>query len=190
VARSAINDLLGGSGLFPPNPPIKEGVFGGVVARLRGARHPRWSLALDLLAGEGQTTARLYGDVRGTYGWDQQVSVRIKAGVGTEPGLPQTLFRLGGVHTVRGFEYGTVRSPAFWAAQLDLAPIGGRFRPIAFIDVGQGGRTADLFSNTALVGGGVGLSLFHGLVQLEFSRPISPDAGGKVRFDLVLQGVR
>jgi hypothetical protein len=189
VARSAINDFFGGSGLFPPNPPIKEGVFGNVVARLSGAR-PRWNLVLDVLGGAGQTTARLYGDLRRSFGWRQAITVRIKAGAGTEPALPQTLFRLGGLHTVRGFEYGRVRSPAFWAGQLDLAPVGSRFRPVLFIDAGQGGRIADLFSNTALVGGGVGVSLFHGLVRLDFSHPISPDVGGKVRFDLVFQGVR
>jgi len=190
VARSTINDFFGGSGLFPPNPSIKEGVFGAVVARLSGARRARWNLALDVLGGAGQTTARLYGDARRSFGWRQEITVRIKAGAGTEPALPQTLFRLGGLHTVRGFEYGTVRAPAFWAAQLDLAPVGGRFRPVLFIDAGQGGRIGDLFSSRAFVGGGIGLSLFHGLVRLDFSRPISPDVGGKVRFDLVFQGVR
>jgi hypothetical protein len=190
AARSAINDFFGGSGRFPPNPPIKEGVFGGVGARLSGARRARWSLALDVLGGTGQTTARLYGNVRRSFGGRRKITIRLKAGAGTEPALPQTLFRLGGLHTVRGFEYGTLRSPAFWAAQLDLAPVGDRFRPVLFIDVGQGGRIADLFSNTALLGGGVGVSLFRGLVRLDFSRPISPDLGGKVRFDFVFQGVR
>ena len=190
VARSAINDFFGGSGLFPPNPSIKEGVFTEVVARLSGVRRARWNLALDVLGGAGRTTARLYGDARRSFGWRQEIRVKIEAGAGTEPALPQTLFRLGGLHTVRGFEYGTVRAPAFWAAQLDLAPVGSRFRPVLFIDAGQGGRIGDLFSSRALVGGGVGLSLFHGLVRLDFSRPISPDIGGKVRFDLVFQGVR
>jgi hypothetical protein len=190
VARSAINDFFGGSGLFPPNPPIKEGVFGSVVARLSGARRARWNLALDVLGGAGQTMARLYGDVRRSFGRRRQITVRGKAGAGTEPALPQTLFRLGGVHTVRGFEYGAVRSPAFWAAQLDLAPVGGRVRPVLFIDAGQGGRIADLLSSRALVGAGLGVSLFHGVVRLDFSHPISPDIGGKVRFDLVFQGGR
>jgi surface antigen Omp85-like protein len=190
VARSAINDFLGGNGLFPPNPLIKEGVFGSLVARLSGVRHARWSLALDVMGGAGQTTARMYGDVRRSFGWRREITVRIRAGAGTEPTLPQTLFRLGGLNTVRGFEYGTVRSPAFWAAQLDLAPVGGRVRPVLFVDAGQGGRIGDLFSGTALVGGGVGVSLFRGLVRLDFSRPISPDVASKVRFDLVFQGVR
>jgi hypothetical protein len=190
VARSAINDFFGGSGLFPPNPPIREGAFGSIVGRLSGFRRTRWNLALDVLGGAGQTTARLYGDVRRSLGRRRELTIRLKAGVATEPALPQTLFRLGGLHTVRGFEYGTVRSPSFWAAQLDLAPVGGRVRPVLFIDAGQGARLGDLFSSTALVGGGVGVSLFQGLIRLDFSRPISPEAGGKVRFDLVFQGVR
>jgi hypothetical protein len=190
VARSAVNDFFGGSGRFPPNPPIKEGVFGSVGARLSGVRRPRWNLALEVLGGAGQTTARLYGDVHASFGGHRAITIRLKAGAGTESTLPQSLFRLGGLYTVRGFEYGTIRSPTFWAAQLDLAPIGERVRPVLFFDAGQGGRIAHLFSNKALVGGGIGLSLFRGFVRLDFSHPISPDAGGRMRFDLVFQGVR
>ena len=190
AAHSAINDFLGGSGEFPPNPPIKDGVFGGVEGRLSGARRMRWNLAVDLLGGTGQTTARLYGDIRRSFGGHRAVTIRLKAGAATEPTLPQTLFRVGGVATVRGFEYGTLRSPAFWAAQLDLAPLGDRIRPVLFIDAGQGGRTGDLFSTTALVGGGAGISLFRGLLRLDLSHPISGGSREKVRFDLILMGVR
>jgi hemolysin activation/secretion protein len=104
--------------------------------------------------------------------------------------MPQTLFRLGGLGTVRGFEYGTLRAPAFWAAQLDLTPFGARVRPVIFLDAGQASRISRLFSTSALVGGGVGLSLFSGLIRFDLSRPITPDQSGKVRFDLVIQGVR
>jgi hypothetical protein len=190
VARSAINDFFGGSGLFPPNPPIEKGVFGGLVARLDGAGRRRWHLALDLLGGAGQTTARLYGEARRGFGRRRGITIKIKGGAGTEPALPQTLFRIGGLSTVRGFEYGTLRSPAFWAAQLDLAPFGDRVRPVVFIDAGQGDRIGALFSSRVLLGGGVGISLFRGLLRLDFSRPISPDIGGKVRFDLILMGMR
>jgi hemolysin activation/secretion protein len=100
------------------------------------------------------------------------------------------MFRLGGLSTVRGFEYGTVRAPAFWAAQLDLAPIGVRIRPVIFIDAGQAAELSGLFSSRALIGGGVGLSLLNGLLRLDFSRPLSRDSGRKVRFDLVIQGLQ
>jgi len=100
------------------------------------------------------------------------------------------VFRLGGVNTVRGFEYGTLRAPAFWAAQLDLTLFGGRVRPVIFIDAGQAAPLSGLPSTDALVGGGVGLSLLSDLIRLDLSRGISPDRAGKVRFDLVIQGPR
>jgi hypothetical protein len=190
AARSAVNDFLGGTGLFPPNPPVDEGTFTGGSAGLRGVGTTRWKLTADVLGGDGRTTGRVYGDVRRSIGSGLGITLRLKAGAGTEPAMPQTLFRLGGLGTVRGFEYGTLRAPAFWAAQLDITPFGARMRPVIFLDAGQTSRISSLFSASALVGGGVGLSLFSGLIRFDLSRPISPDQSGKVRFDLVIQGVR
>jgi hypothetical protein len=190
VARSAVNDFLGGTGLFPPNPPVEEGTFGGASAQLRGTGSTAWSVTTDVLGEAGRLTGRLFGAVRRVLGSGLGVTVRLKAGAATEPGMPQTLFRLGGIHTVRGFEYGTLRAPAFWAGQVDITPFGGRIRPVIFLDAGQASRASGLLSSTALVGGGVGLSLLSGLIRFDLSRPISPDRADKVRFDLVIQGVR
>jgi len=190
VARSAVNDFLGGTGLFPPNPAVHEGTLAGGSARLRGVGTTRWNLTTDVLGGDGPTTGRVYGDIRRGIGAGLGITLRLKAGAATEPTMPQTLFRLGGLGTVRGFEYGTLRAPAFWAAQVDLTPFGARLRPVIFLDAGQASRISSLFSSSALVGGGVGLSLFSGLIRFDLSRPISPDQSGKVRFDLVVQGVR
>lgn len=190
VAQSAVNDFLGGTGLFPPNPPVDEGTFAGASARLRGVGSFRWNLTADGLAGDGATTARLFGDIRRRIGSGLGVTVRLKAGAGTEPAMPQTLFRLGGLATVRGFEYGTLREPAFWAAQVDFTPFGARVRPVIFLDAGQASRISSLFSSSALVGGGVGLSLFSGLIRFDLSSAIAPDQSSKVRFDLVVRGVR
>lgn len=191
VARSAINDLLGGNGLFPLNPSIEEGVFAGLLAAVGTHSRLPWNLTIDMLEGTGETVARMYGDLRATLGWSRQVVLRIKAGAGTEPALPQTLFRVGGVHTVRGFEYAAIRAPTFWAAQLDLSPITGRFRPVVFLDAGQGGRASQLFSTSALVGGGVGVALFHELLRLDLSRPLLPHgASSKLRFDIIFLGAR
>ena len=190
VARSAVNDFLGGTGLFPPNPPVDEGTFAVGSARLRGVGTTRWKLTADVVGGDGPTTARLYGEVGRSIGSGLGMTLRLKAGAATQPGMPQTRFRLGGIGTVRGFEYGTLRAPAFWAAQLDITPFGSRVRPVIFLDAGQASRISGLFSTSALVGGGVGLSLFRGLIRIDLSRPISPDQPGKVRFDLVIQGAR
>jgi hypothetical protein len=190
VARSAVNDFLGGTGLFPPNPAVDEGTFAGASARLRGVGTARWNLTADVLAGHSATTARLFGDVRRGVGSGLGVTLRLKAGAATEPAMPQTLFRLGGLGTVRGFEYGRLRAPAFWAAQVDISPFRARVRPVIFLDAGQASRISGLFSSSALVGGGVGLSLFSGLIRFDLSRAIAPEQSGKVRFDLVVQGVR
>jgi hypothetical protein len=190
VARSAINDFFGGSGLFPPNPPVHEGTFALISAQARNRGRTRWNVTADVLGGGGRTTGRLYGDLLRRVGRGWGLTLRLKAGAATEPATPQALFRQGGVNTVRGFEYGTLRGPAFWAGQLDVTPFDGRVRPVLFIDAGQASRISRLFSSRAIVGAGVGLSLFRGLLRFDLSQPISPDQAGKVRFDLLVQGAR
>ena len=189
-AKSAVNDFLGGSGVFPPNPPIADGTYGSVWARLDGLGRRRWSVTADLLAGEGRSTGRLYGRIREELGGKRGATLELKAGAATRPTLPQSLFRLGGVSTVRGFEYGALRGQAFWAARLDVAPFRGRLRPVLFADAGQAARLEGLFSSEALAGAGVGLSVFNGLLRFDLSHPITPDVGGKVRFDIVVQAAR
>ena len=189
-AKSAVNDFLGGDGVFPANPPVDEGTFGGGSARLAHSGGLRWVLTADVLGGAGRATGRLFGDLRVDVGGRAGATLRLKAGVATRPTLQQSLFRLGGPATVRGFDYGTSRGQAFWAAQLDVAPVRGRLRPVAFVDVGQAARPADLFSSTALAGAGVGVSCFGGVLRLDLSHPLTPDLGDKVRFDIVVQAVR
>jgi hypothetical protein len=41
-----------------------------------------------------------------------------------------------------------------------------------------------------LAGAGVGISFFRGALRLDLSHPLTPDSGGKVRFDIVVQAVR
>ncbi|MGH7526124.1 MAG: ShlB/FhaC/HecB family hemolysin secretion/activation protein [Gemmatimonadales bacterium] len=189
-AKSAVNDFLGGSGVFPPNPPVDEGTFGGGWVRLTGVGRRRWQVTTDVLGGDGPTTGRLFGEIRQGVGDSRGLTLRVKGGIATAPTLPQSQFRLGGLATVRGFDYGVRRGQSFWAAQLDLAPLPGRLRPVLFVDVGQTASPADLFSSRALVGGGIGLSLYGGLLRFDLSHPISPDTGGKLRFDVVVQAPR
>ncbi len=189
AAESEINDFLGGSGLFPLNPPVDDGRFGGGFARLNGLGALRWQATADVLGGEGEVTGRLYGEVRHGIGGRRGLTVRLKGGLATRPTLRQSAFRLGGVGTVRGHDYGERRGQAFWAAQLDLAPLGGRLRPVLFADLGQAGGAGSLFSGRVLAGVGAGLSLFGGLIRFDLSRSVSPDRP-TVRFDFVIQAPR
>jgi hypothetical protein len=189
-AKSAVNDFLGGDGEFPPNAPVNPGTYGGASVRLTHVGAWRWGLTADVLGNADHTTGRLFGDLRADAGDGFGATLRLKAGIATSPTLQQSLFRLGGQQTVRGFDYGTRRGQAFWAAQLDLAPLRGRLRPVAFVDAGQAADGSDLFSSTALAGAGVGLSMYNGALRFDLSHRLTPDAGGKLRFDIVVQAPR
>jgi hypothetical protein len=188
-AKSGVNDFLGGDGVFPENPPITDGTFGGATLRLLRGGRTSWTLTADLLGGAGTTTLRSWGELRKDVGGRAGATLRAKAGIATTPVLPQMGFRLGGLNTVRGFDYGTLVGQAFWSAQLDLTPLAGRVRPVVFLDAGQAGSASGLFDTKALVGAGAGVSLLRGAIRLDLSRRLSPDVA-RLRFDLVFGAVR
>ena len=193
-AHSAVNDFLGGTGEFPDNPPIDDGDYGTLGLRFDGFGPLRWWIAAEGIGGEGIVSGRAMAQVQHGFGGVRGATIRLKAGYAQRE-MPQLLFRLGGLNTVRGFEYGALRGQAFWAAQLDVSPLRGNVRPVLFIDAGQAARARDLFSSRALVGGGVGLSLYSPLLRstlfrLDLSHSLSPNTGAKWRFDIVLQPVR
>jgi len=185
AAESEVNDFLGGTGVFPPNPPVDEGHFGGGLARLSGLGDLRWHATADVLGGAGTTTGRLYGDLRYGIGGSRGLTLRLKSGIATSPTLPQSEFRLGGIGTVRGHDYGERRGQAFWAAQVDVAPVKGRLRPVLFVDAGQAGGAESLLSGKVLAGAGVGLSMFGGFLRFDLSHSLAPDDPG-LRFDIAI----
>ena len=189
AATSGVNDFLGGDGVFRENSPVTEGTFAGATVRLQYRGSTSWALNADLLAGAGTATFRSWGEVRRDIGFGAGATIRVKGGIATSPVLPQMAFRLGGLNTVRGFDYATLTGQAFWAAQLDMTPLPGRLRPVVFIDAGQTGAVGDVFDSKALVGAGVGLSLLRGALRFDLSRQLSPD-NARLRFDIVVGGVR
>ncbi len=189
AAESEVNDFLGGTGVFPLNPPVDEGHFGGGFARLSGVGDLRWHATADVLGGAGTTTGRLYGDLRYGIGGSRGLTVRLKSGIATSPTLPQSEFRLGGIGTVRGHDYGERRGQSFWAAQVDVAPVKGRLRPVLFVDAGQAGGAESLLSGKVLAGAGIGLSMFGGFLRFDLSHSLAPDDPG-LRFDIAIQQPR
>lgn len=194
-ARSWINDQLGGDGLMPLNPPVLEGDFGIVGARLTHVGGWRWMVAAEGMAGRSLTTGRAYAGVQRSAGGSRGFTLRLKAGIAEGSAPPQLQFRLGGRETVRGFDYAVLTGRAFWAAQLDVSPLKGTIRPVLFIDAGQAGDPDQLFDSKALVGGGAGVSMYSPLlhatlIRLDLSHPITPDNGDAWRFDLVFSPVR
>ena len=197
-AKSAVNDLLGGDGFFPANPPVADGDYALGSVRLAKLAGVRWMLSAEGIAGEGDVGGRAYGEARYTRGGARGLTLRMKAGIASPDVAPQLRFRLGGMHTVRGFEYASLTGESFWAAQLDVSPSRGTIRPVLFADVGGigGGRDSPAgLDGRVLAGGGIGVSMYSPLlrttlIRVDLSHPITPSEGGEWRFDLVFSPVR
>ncbi|MEO8200037.1 MAG: DUF5686 family protein [Gemmatimonadota bacterium] len=190
-AESELNDLIGGSGRFSANPPIRAGNYLGAAIRLEGAHgQTNWDLTGDGLAGEGQGVVRASGAVTHRIGSKRGLTINIKGGIASDTTLPQELFRVGGLRTVRGFDYGARVGQSFWSAQADFTfSDSWGFRPVVFLDVGQAARPGDLFKSDPIVGAGVGASLLRGLIRFDLSHPLTDYHKG-LRFDLVFVAPR
>ncbi len=183
-ARSAINDFLGGSGDFPVNPAVTEGFFVGLTATLDGVVGTgTWRLGAEGLGGADVVTGRFMAELRQRAFGMRGVTLTGRAGVATSDTLPQSRFRLGGLKTVRGFNYGTDEGQAFWSVQGDWTPFKGQVRPVLFADVGQAGEVGSVFSERPLIGVGAGVSFFNGIVRFDLSVPVAGPATG-LRFDI------
>jgi len=188
-ATSPVSDLLGGTGEFPVNPPVREGTYGGLAVRLDGGViRTRWSVGADVLGNRDRGTGRVHGSVTQRLGRGRApVSLALKAGITTDDPMPQQAFRVGGTTTVRGFDYGTRRGQAFWAAQFDVALRPGVVRPVLFADAGQAGSARGLFETRVIAGGGAGLALLGDFFRLDLSHPFTKGGDG-LRVDLTARG--
>lgn len=171
-ARSAINDLLGGTGEFPANGPATPGEFVVAGARLGGGLggRTRWLLATDLHAGTGEPVGRAWAALGHRFGGAVAPRIRLAAGVATRSTHDQFAFRVGGGPTVRGYDYATQRGQGYWSVRFDL-PTGRRwYHPVFIADAGQAG---DLSGSGAfrhrpvLVGVGVGFRILGDLVRAD-----------------------
>jgi hypothetical protein len=188
-ATSWVNDALGGSGRFRPNPAILDGTFIGAGATLARQGRGRWMLGADVLAGAGTVTGRVFGSIERPIGPGVRIpTLALRAGIATSPTLPQQAFRLGGPATVRAFDYGTDRGQAFWAAQVDWPLTRGLVRPVVFVDSHQSGEVSNLFSQPIRAGGGAGLSILGGLIRFDLSHPFTSGGHG-LRFDVRMGAV-
>ncbi len=187
AARAGVPRIFGDDGRFPINAGVREGLAFGAHARIdHVAPGSRWSLGADVLTVDGLAGARIVGDVRLPRVVTRAVTARIRAGVASTGSIPQLTLRAGGINTVRGFDFGTIRGDAMWAAQVDVMPPGrGALKPVVFADAGQAGRLAAFGEVPLLLGAGVGVSMLQGIVRAELSHPITPRQGQGLRFDLV-----
>lgn len=193
VAHSPVRNLFDGDGHgdFPPNPDVVQGTYLVAATTFEGNMgRSRWMFGGSGLTSITANGVRAFGVWQQKFGDRRGATIRIRGGIASTDDVPQLQFRAGGMESVRGFNYGAERGQAFWSVQTDVTPTKNRYvRPVIFLDAGQAARPADFGDTPVLVGGGVGLSLFDGVVRFDLSHPITPRPGG-LRFDLVIRGVR
>ncbi len=170
---------LFGAGQFQPNPPVSGGIFyrAGLLRPFRLGAASMLGGA-DLLGNDSLRSARVWGRASIPLRFFRRTgTLTLRAGTSSGDPLPQLAFRLGGTHTVRGFDYGTRVGRDFWSAQVDMAMTRSSvFSPVVFFDIG------DTFSNDPMMGAGAGISLINGLLRFNLSKGMRPETA--VRFDL------
>ena len=189
VASSGLNDILGGSGVFPVNPPIAPGDY--LRASIRPTRRFGWTkLTLGV---EGLVSDSLSGG-RGWLSLEvpfralaRSGTLTLRTGYAVGDSLPQLEFRAGGPFTVRGYDYGYRRGAGGWSAQLDwaLRRRGWLWTPVVFADVGDTYRSGPF---KPLVGVGGGVSFLGGIARVNAAWPLNSESG--FRFDLLFRAPR
>ncbi len=197
VATTAINDALGGSGTFQPNPQIAAGHYlRGTFSRASHVGQATFRQGLDALKSLDSAgfSARVWATGEVPYRvWQRRGAFTVRTGLLVADELPQMLFRVGGPQTVRGHTYGVKKGAVFWSAQLDFALTGNSaIAPVVFVDVGDA-YEAPAGANPVsvdgpLVGVGAGVSFLQGFMRLNFAWGVNP--GDEFRFDLLFRAPR
>ena len=184
---------IGGDWAFRPNIAADRADQAGLALVLRPWAEVRvlgTSWAAEL-AGEGQTGdfqfARPSLTLRGTLPLGGLVAA-VEGAAGTSFGdVPvQSLWRLGGPGTLRGYDGGTAAGTAFWRTRGEVARASGAARFTLFSDLGWAGDR-DAFSNRApLWSAGVGASVLDGLFRVDLARALRSPTGW--RLELYMDG--
>ncbi len=191
LAHAALHQLLGGRGDFAALDPVLPGTFTTATAGISGGLVPTsWKVGAEVTTGAGATAGRLWvaaaSEIRGPA--SLQIAFGGWAGAGAGDSVPQREFRLGGTGTLRGYEAGTFRGPAAYAASVDVSLRGRGLSPVVFADLGQASLRGVTFRGDPRVSVGAGLTALGGLVRVHAARPLA--SGAPWRFDLVFGPLR
>ena len=94
----------------------------------------------------------------------------------------QSLWYLGGVYSLRGYDGGVSAGPAFWRARAEIANDFPAFRVALFADAGKTGTLDNLTTRHALLGAGAGISMLDGLFRIDVARATRNPTGWRVDF--------
>ena len=94
----------------------------------------------------------------------------------------QSLWYLGGVYSLRGYDGGVSAGPSFWRARTEIGNDFPAFRIALFADAGKTGTLENLGTRHALLGVGAGISMLDGLLRIDVSRATRTPTGWRVDF--------
>gem|GEM_PF-479404 len=182
--------------VFRLNPPARQGGYwrGDVGGTLylgewtRPSNRAELTLGLEVGAGPGsieyvQPRAALQGRVD----FATVISVAADARAGwTDGELPaQREWRIGGLQTLRGYEYAVGQGDSFWAGRIEAAYKRGTIAPVVFADFAWSGDSDEWPGNDPLWSVGAGVSLLWGVLRADLAFPESGDP----MFELYLAGM-
>jgi hypothetical protein len=187
----SVPNLFHGDHEFLPNlEAARANAFGvGLAFRDAYGLDPRgWRLLLATRAEGAMGTfdyARGAIDATLSHGLGQRLDGALTGSAGTTTGdVPsQRFWYLGGVHTVRGHDAGTMAGDAYWFGRAELGYGFRAVRPVMFFDLGWAGRREDWsHPGRPMSGAGAGASILDGLLRLDVAKGIHPDHGWRVDF--------
>jgi hypothetical protein len=116
------------------------------------------------------------------------LAVALDAAAGTSFGdVPvQSLWRLGGAGTLRGYDGSTAAGTAFWRGRGEVGRGSGAARLALFSDVGWAGSRGDLSFQHPLWSVGAGVSVLDGLLRMDLARALRTPTGW--RLELYMDG--
>jgi outer membrane translocation and assembly module TamA len=108
--------------------------------------------------------------------------VALDASAGTSFGdVPvQSLWRLGGAGTLRGYDGSAAAGTAFWRGRGEVGRGSGTTRLALFSDLGWAGSRGDFSFQHPLWSVGAGVSVLDGLVRMDLARALRSPRGWRV----------
>jgi hypothetical protein len=173
--------------VFAPNraadPADQAG--GWLTLRAFGGQDPRgftWSAELGAYGSTGtfdftRESARLQIGFPLPFG----LAGALEGAAGTSTGsVPtQSLWYLGGSHSLRGFDIGVASGTAFWRTRAELGTAFPGARLVVFTDLGWAGQRNRIETRASLLSAGAGASFLNGIVRLDLARALRGQPGWK-----------
>ncbi|UCC49797.1 MAG: hypothetical protein JSV41_06465 [Gemmatimonadota bacterium] len=182
--------------IFRPNPQAVEGGFwrGDVGGTLylgewtRPTDRAELTLGFEVGAGPGSIEyVQPRAALRGRVDLGGLISIALAADAGWTGGEvpPQREWRIGGLQTLRGYEYAVGQGDSFWAGRIEAAYKRGAIAPVVFADFAWAGDTEEWPGDDPTWSVGAGVSLLWGALRADLAFPESGDP----MFELYLAGM-